>query len=245
VLLESLPTLGVVDVGGADMEAASGSGEFNGLALRLTSRGRELIGAAGRTMKPPEPSTLVEPRLLRVGGGARVADLLELGAFCDLSAVDNVLELAISPAAVSRGLAAGISAADMRAHLESVVELSEELAGALDEAGTVVGRGSLAPASAFLWIEDPEVREMLRTMQPVSDLFVDPSPPTGLLVAFGVDPERLIRRCRALGVEITIEESLLRVRHSSMPPPKKSETNRRRISWRPTPARGGKKTNGL
>jgi hypothetical protein len=36
-------------------------------------------------------------------------------------------------------------------------------------------------------------------------MFVDPSPPAGLLIEAGVDLERLIRRCRALGVEIEAE----------------------------------------
>ena len=43
LLLESLPALGIVDLGGADIESANGSGELAGLALRLNPRGRELM----------------------------------------------------------------------------------------------------------------------------------------------------------------------------------------------------------
>jgi len=177
-----------------------------------------------------------------VGTTARVAEVLDLGPFCELEAVEASLELAVSPAGVSRGLAEGVTAAEMRVRLEAVVELTDELRAALDEAGTVVGRGTLAPAAAFLWIDDPEVREMLSTVQPVADLFVDPSPPGGLLVAAGVDQERLVRRCRALGVEVTVEEGTVQVRHSTMPPPKRSETNRKSVSWRPPAARPKKQS---
>ena len=243
LLLESLPMLGVVDVGGADKESAEGSGELSTLALRLTSRGRELIADGdGPRTREPTPSELIEPRRLRVGSTARVADVLDLIAFCELEAVVGDLELSVSPAGVSRGLAEGISAGEMRGRLEALVELTGELCTALDEAGTVIGRGMLASASAFLWIDDPEVREMLRTMQPVADLFVDPSPTGGLLVAAGVDQERLVRRCRALGVEVGIEEGAPRVRHSTMPPPKRSETTRKTISWRPPAARPKKQS---
>ena len=243
LLLESLPTLGVVDVGGADKEAAEGSGELSTLALRLTARGRQLIAdTEGPRTRDASPSELVQPRRLRVGSIARAADVLELSPFCEIEAVEGELELSVSPAGVARGLAAGISAAEMRARLQALVELTGELCTALDEAGTMIGRGTLAGASGFLWIDDNEVREMLRTMQPVADLFVDPSPPSGLLVAGGVDQERLVRRCRALGVEVTFEEGVVQARHSTKPPPKRSETNRKTISWRPPAARPKKQS---
>ena len=43
---------------------------------------------------------------------------------------------------------------------------------------------------------------MLSTRRSTADLFVNPSPPSGLLVAAGVDLDKLSRRCRTLGVEI-------------------------------------------
>jgi hypothetical protein len=56
-----------------------------------------------------------------------------------------------------------------------------------------------------VWIEDADIRELLRTRRATAELFVDPSPPGGLLVAPGVDIDRLRRRCRSIGVEITLE----------------------------------------
>jgi hypothetical protein len=259
ILLGSLPALGVVDLGGAAVEAvrhrrdsapgwsrsapgARGNGggrvdsppslpveDLGSLAVRLTARGRRLI--AGDRSAAPSESELGAPRRLHVGGAARVADLLELAAFTDVAAVAPALELDVAAGALSRGLAAGIAAAEMRGRLERVAPISEELARAFEQAGTVVGRGTLAPAGGFLWVEDPEVLAMLRAGVP-PELFVDPSPPSGLLVAPGADVDRLVRHCRALGVEIRVEEGGAVVRHSTMPPPKRSDTNRR-ISWRP------------
>jgi hypothetical protein len=59
---------------------------------------------------------------------------------------------------------------------------------------------------------------MLRTRRPTAELFVDPSPPAGLIVDAGVDLERLSRRCRTIGVEILSEGHVVRAR--TMPPPK-------------------------
>ena len=72
--------------------------------------------------------------------------------------------------------------------------------------------------AGFLWVEDPEVRELLRSRRQTADLFVDPSPPAGLLVQAGVELERLARRCRSLGVELIVGGTPYRTR--SVPPGK-------------------------
>jgi hypothetical protein len=144
---------------------------------------------------------------------------------------------------MARGLAEGIDAGLMRERLEALVPLNDELSGALDEAATIVGRATLAAASAFLWVDDPDVRDMLRLTAAVADMFVEPSPPGGLLVAAGVDAERLVRRCRALGVEVAIEDGFPRVRQSSFPPPKR-DSRPASVSWRPPPARPRRRPNG-
>jgi hypothetical protein len=84
-----------------------------------------------------------------------------------------------------------------------------------------------------LWVDDPEIRELLRTRRQTADLFVDPSPPGGLLIASGVDLERLARRCRALGVEVLVEGEVYRSR-STAPP--------RRLSVTPAPETAGNGT---
>jgi hypothetical protein len=81
----------------------------------------------------------------------------------------------------------------------------------------VVGRGTFVPAVGFLWVDDANVRELLRTRRSTSELFLDPSPPGGLLVSSQVDLDRLARRCRTVGIEIVAEGQVVRAR--TMPPP--------------------------
>jgi hypothetical protein len=81
----------------------------------------------------------------------------------------------------------------------------------------VVGRGTFVPATGFLWVDDANVRELLRTRKSTSELFVEPSPAGGLLVSAQTDLERLTRRCRTVGVEILFEGQVMRAR--TLPPP--------------------------
>ena len=78
-----------------------------------------------------------------------------------------------------------------------------------------MSRATYAP-EGFLWVEDAACRT-LRTRRSTQELFVDPSPPAGLLVAAGVDLERVARRARTVGVEIVADGEVVRAR--SIPPP--------------------------
>jgi hypothetical protein len=102
--------------------------------------------------------------------------------------------------------------------------LPDPIARTLAQASAVVGRAEFVATAGFLWVEDPEVRELIRTRRQTMDLFVDPSPPSGLLVQPGVDLERLARRCRALGVELMVGGEPYRARSS---PPGKGSGARR------------------
>lgn len=233
ILISTLPALGVVDLGGADKEAASGSGELDSLALRLTGRGRQLM--AGRLDRHRTPSEFVDEHHLAVGQDARVAEVLALLPFCEVTASGARIELEINQGTIAGGLALGVQVDEMRTAVEAIADVPAELGQALDRAGAVVGRGELVAAGGFLWIDDPEVRRMLMSSSGTSDMFLDPSPPGGLLLSPTVDPERLARRCRALGVDVTVDEDVYRIRTSTMPPPKRSSTQKA-ASWRP-PAR--------
>jgi hypothetical protein len=106
-----------------------------------------------------------------------------------------------------------------------------------------VGRSTWQSAAGFLWVDDANVRELLRTRRPTQELFVDPSPPGGLLVASGVDIDRLTRRCRTVGVEILVDGQVLRSRTvppgaGTMPPPRQSGSTTRMASQRPAKAKG-------
>jgi hypothetical protein len=121
---------------------------------------------------------------------------------------DEALEVLVSPAAISRAIARGSTPDELRERLMAVAELTPELKELLDHASVVVGKGALVAVGAFLWVDNPDVREMLRQARTTVEFFVDPSPPGGLLVAAGVDLERLVRRCRGLGVEIDVAQDL-------------------------------------
>jgi hypothetical protein len=255
----SLPALGAVDIGELDPEEPEGEQGGVGLALRLTARGRSYLED-----RPPEssvgeltPSTFAEPQLLRVGDAASVGAVLELAAVAELAAVEPHFELRFVPAALARALAAGLEPQELRRRTEALGEPTSEVARLLDQATAVLGKGMLIAANGFLWVENEDIRELLRTRAPCADLFVDPSPPAGLLVAAGVDPERLIRRCRTLGVEIELQGGGWHTRHAvagrdtrhpSRPNQRASATNTQRasatnpprqVSWRPPPGRGG------
>ncbi len=213
IALETLPALGIVDLGGTDSD-----GSDAGVALRLTPRGRALLSGAAPT-HDTSPSRFVDAHDLRAGPTSNVAAVLALGTFAEIGRVDDGLHLLITPPALSKALGGGMDADTARNRIEAIAPLTDALARTLMQASVVIGRGTYVAASGFLWIEDSEVREMLRTRRPVSELFVDPSPPAGLLLAPDADVDRVVRRCRAMGVEIEVEGGALRARPAPGPPP--------------------------
>lgn len=240
ILLESLPVLGIVDVGGVDF-GPSGERLCESAAIRINARGRALFidaesrasAMASRSGSPDPNGDMAEGRLLSLGSGALVADVLELAPFAKIVGTEPALKLEFSEASVGQGLSAGLTASVMRRRIEALAPLSAEAARMFAEADVVLGRASFAPVAGFLWVDDPEIRELLRTGQGTADLFLDPSPDAGLLVVLGVEPERLARRCRVLGIEIALEEPVMRARRSTVPPPRASDSGRKSRSWRP------------
>jgi hypothetical protein len=231
VVLESLPVLGVVDLGSesemallaVNPELSASSNEEaakravgRSTTLRLTQRGRVYL--AGRTSSTTaEPSSFVDGQVLRVGGAALVAQVLSLAALSDIGRVEDTVDLVLSPAAITRAISAGALADEIRDRIE-VLATPPDRWQVLTQASVVVGKASFVPASAFMWIEDPEIRELLRTRRATADLFVDPSPPSGLLVGAGVDLDRLVRKCRGLGVEIEVSnEGTMRAMTAAAP----------------------------
>lgn len=202
IALESLPALGIIDLGGAEDESA-------GLSLRLTPRGRALLGG-GSPSTDGSKSKFVDSHALRIGPTAKVACVLGLAPFAELGRVDDQIDLLLNPPSIARALSVGFESDALRARIEAVAPLPDTISRMLAQASVVIGKASFVGASGFLWIEDSEVREMLRSRRPASEMFVDPSPPSGLLIEAGVDLERLIRRCRALGVEIEAEVGVMK-----------------------------------
>lgn len=215
IALESLHVLGVVDLGDPDADL-----DGVGLTLRITPQGRAFI----RGHAPPaaeDASRFLDNQALRIGGTARVGHTLALSPFIEIGAVAGALDVSVTPQSVSLALSAGYEGTIIRARLEQLSPLPDPIARMVAQASAVLGRAELVEAVGFLWVEDPEVREMLRTRRQTADLFVDPSPPAGLLIAPSVDADRLARRCRALGVEVLMEGSVYHTR-STVPPSRRS-----------------------
>ncbi|MFT3770071.1 MAG: hypothetical protein QM820_31975 [Minicystis sp.] len=206
VALETLPALGIIDLGGSAEEIAAGAP-----TVRLTPRGRALLSGVKPTIDPT-PSKFIDTQALRVGQSAKIAHVLALAPFAELGRVGAELDLLLTPQALARALSAGIESDAVRARIELVAPLPDTISRLLVQASTVIGRGQMVASSGFLWVDDVEVRELLRTRRPASELFVDPSPPGGLLVLPDVDPERVVRRCRSLGVEVEVDAGFLRAK---------------------------------
>lgn len=214
VALESLHILGIVDLG--DPEAES---EMEGLGptIRITPRGRELLGAGDSAEAAEEPCRFVDNQCLRIGRSATVGQIVALSPFVEVGRVTGALDLSITPQTVSQALSAGFEGEVILARLEAVAALPDPIARLLAQATAVLGRAEFVQTAGFIWVEDPEIRELLRTRRQTADLFVDPSPPAGLLLAQGVDMDRLARRCRSLGVELFVDGEAHRTRSIAAP----------------------------
>jgi hypothetical protein len=217
IALETLHVLGVVDLGDPE------DGGAEGPTLRITPRGRAYLGGTAAAA-PAEPSRFIDHQVLRIGPSTRVGHVIALAPFCEIGSVAGTLDLSVTAPAVSLALSAGFEAEVLKARLEQVAPLPDPIARMLVQASAIIGRAELVQTQGFLWVEDPEVRELLRTRRQTADLFIDPSPPAGLLVSAGVDIDRLARRCRSLGVELLVNGEVFRAR--SMPPGRGSGARR-------------------
>ena len=224
ILHTSLPALGLVDLGEDVADGARDArpgesgilpGEAN-IALRLTPRGRALL-ADRQSTSDQEKSKFLDTHVLRIGATSRVCTILAIAPFVEVGRAAETLDLIVAPQTLARALSAGFEADALRQRIEAVAPLPESLSRTLAQASIVLGRGEFVAASGFLWVEDANVREMLRTRRPTAEMFVDPSPPSGLIVAMGIDLDRLSRRCRTIGVEILADGQVVRAK--TVPPP--------------------------
>lgn len=206
IVMESLPALGMIDIGHDDEE--------EGASVRLTPRGRAWLFGTKLT-SDPVPSRFIDSQVLRVGSSTRLASVLAVAQLVEIGKIGEQLDLLVTAPILARALSAGVEAELVKSRIEAVAPLPDTLSRMIAKASVIVGRGSFVPASGFLWVDDANVLEMLRTRRQTADLFVDPSPPSGLLIEPGTDLEKLTRRCRALGVEIVVEEKAIRARSAS------------------------------
>lgn len=217
VVHESLPALGMLDLGEEDTDDRGDRPGGSNISLRLTPRGRALLADRTPTFDSA-PSKFLDTHVLRVGPSARVHAIIALAPFVEVGRAAEAMDLIVAPQTLSRALSAGFEADVLRQRIEAVAPLPETLSRTLAQASVVVGRGTFVPGAGFLWVEDGNVRELLRTRRATAELFVDPSPPSGLIVQAGVDVDRLSRRCRTIGVEVLVDGLVVRAR--TMPPPR-------------------------
>jgi len=223
IALETLHVLGIVDLGDPEADDA----ESIGPTLRITPRGRAFLTESAPESRAGgnQASRFLDTQALRIGPSASVGSVIALAPFVEIgSATGAALDVLITPQSLAHALSAGFDGEVMRTRLEVLAPLPDPIARTLTQASTVIGRTEFVATQGFLWVEDPEVRELLRTRRQSADLFVDPSPPAGLLLAVGVDLERVARRCRALGVEVLVDGEVYRTR--SMPPGRGSGARR-------------------
>lgn len=210
MVTESLPTLGILDLGDED-------GEGGNLTLRLTPRGRRILSEKAEAEEIDAKSKFLDSHVLRLAPGARVAHILGLGPFVEVGKLTEGLDLIVAPQTLARAISAGFEAEALRKRIETVAKLPDSLSRTLEAASVIVGRIEFAPCAGFLWIEDENVRELLRTRRATADLFVEPSPRGGLLLQAGIDVDKLVRRARTVGVEVIHEGQVLRTK--TLPPP--------------------------
>ncbi len=244
IVLESLPGLGMLDLGEDDSiedlavdanatEAERAQHESDRhVVLRLTPRGRSLLSARA-TSRDESRAKFIDSHVLRIAPTSRVAAVLALAPLVEVARAAETLDLLVAPQTLARALSAGVEADLVRQRLEAVSSLPEGISKTLAQASVVLGRGSFTASAGFLWVDDPNLRELLRTRKATAELFLDPSPPAGLLVASGVDLDRLSRRCRSVGIEVIVDGQVVRARtlpppaSTTPPPPRVSSTQRR------------------
>jgi hypothetical protein len=208
--IETLHVLGVVDLAEPDE-----GDEVVGPMLRITPRGRAWLSGVDRKVEPPA-GKFIDNQTLRVGSAVILARVLDLNALTEVGNVEGDLDLILTPRTLALAIGTGIDPSMLRDRLEAVAALPDPILRQLTQASTVLGRAEFVPSGGFIWIDDPEVRRMLSTRRSTADLFVNPSPPSGLLVADGVDLDKLARRCRTLGVEI-LEDGKVHFARSAPP----------------------------
>jgi hypothetical protein len=200
--------------------------------LRLTPRGRALL--AGKAPSVDEaPSKFLDTHVLRLGQSARVHAVVALAPFVEVGRAAETVDLIVAPQTLARALSAGLEADTLRSRIEAIAPLPDTLSRTLAQASIVVGRATFVGAGGFLWVEDANIRELLRSRRATAELFVDPSPPAGLIVQIGIDLERLSRRCRTVGVEILVDGQVVRAR--SLPPPRITPQGTPRVTPQGTP----------
>lgn len=222
IVFETLFNLGVVDLG--DVDEGASEGDEQHATVRLTPRGRAYLSDLTPTSRDAAASFL-DSHALRFGPETLLGHAVAIAPFVEIGRAQGNLDVLISAQSISRALAAGFGIDVIEDRLRAIAKLPDPVQRVLVQASAVLGRAEFVPCQGFLWVDDAELCGLLRSRRQTMDLFVDPSPPGGLLIAPGVELERLAGRCRALGVEVVVEGNVYRTKSTA--PPRRSSASLR------------------
>ncbi len=195
ILLDSLVALGVVDVSGEP-----GGEGVDRPCIRANSRA--LAWLDGGQASSLTRTAYVAAQTIRVGADASAGSVLSVADLVEVGQSGRVLELVVSRPKVERVILDGATPESIARRLQSLTPLSAEVERLIHAIVQVRASVDYVAASGFIWVDDPELLKELRERRALARLFVDPSPPGGLLVASGVSLERLTLRLRRFGIEL-------------------------------------------
>jgi hypothetical protein len=193
VALESLPGLGAVDRGRVEGREV----------IRLSIRARRWL--AGERHGSGDEARWAGGGRLRVGGAARVGDVLAAAAGAHALVAEGGLSLRVDADSAARGLERRLSADELRERLEALASpLDPAAERALVAAERDRVRVRAVAVSALLPIEDPALRERVASDPELREMLLAEPFDGGLLVRAGVPRTRLARALARLG--ITLDE---------------------------------------
>ncbi|MFC1464369.1 MAG: hypothetical protein ACFLMY_05920 [Candidatus Brachytrichaceae bacterium NZ_4S206] len=197
VLLESLPALGAADRARVDGVEV----------VRLSVRARRWL--EGARERHDEPSRWDGGGRLRVGRGARVRAILAAAEGAQAIASEGALTLRVDESSTAAALERGLDTETLRARLEELASPVEAAALRALVRGAEANRPQvrIVPASAFLPIDEPGLRERISSEPALRGYWVSPSPEGGLLVRAGVSFEELASALQRLGIVLHDDET--------------------------------------
>ncbi len=220
---QSLHWLAVVDIGDPDPDDESARWG----ALRLTPRGKALLDTPRIPLHPRQGATPTssvhladgsasryEAWTIEIGDGTPIGDVLGLATLADVGRVEGKLQLTPTAPLLRAEAGHGARVEDILARLARPASLPDGLEDMVRDVVTPRAHLALSRTAGFLWIEDQEVLDLLQRPA-TADLFAEKSPQGGLLLAPGVDPGRVARRCRALGLMVEEQDEQVAIKRGA------------------------------
>ena len=135
-----------------------------------------------------------------------------LKAMLEFEPHDSELCFTISSARIERLVLLGWERDELWSRLSALAEPPPEVAALIDQAVRCDARAEWVAASGFLWVDDARELARLVARKSLAELFIQPSPAGGLLLRSGVPIERVVRACRAIGIEVMSSGKRVRAR---------------------------------